>query len=114
MLSNQQEQLFTELTPAEGAAIAGGATYYLGNKSGIGVNYLINGKKRYLAPGKEVKYSFYKAPYVRYDRKIGPGYQERYVRLKKGKNNFDRMGNYLILGTSVVPNFAPTTGSQYY
>ena len=40
MQNNQQKQLFTELTPEEGAAVSGGATYYLGNKSGIGVNYI--------------------------------------------------------------------------
>ena len=113
MPSNQQEELFAELTPAEGAAIAGGATYYLGNKANIGVNYLMNGNKRYLAPGKEVKYSFSKAPYVIYDEKIGAGYEPKTVKLKKGKNNFDRIGNKLILGTVLVPNVVSTSGSEY-
>ena len=99
-----QEQLFTELTPEEGAVIEGGAYFYLGNKAGIGVNYTLNGQKKYLAPKAEVKYSFSKRPVVVYDKKIGPGYDPEVVKLVAGRNNFDRIGSDLILTTDIVAN----------
>ncbi|MDZ8258230.1 hypothetical protein [Nostoc sp. ChiQUE01b] len=106
-----QKQLFTELTLEEGAVIQGGTLFYLGNKAGIGVNYNINGQKKYLAPNAEVKYSFSRSPVVVYDSKIGPGYEPVVVKLVQGRNNFDRNGNDLILGTDIVPNFNATPKS---
>ncbi|MEH1940464.1 MAG: hypothetical protein V7L01_09640 [Nostoc sp.] len=99
-----QEQLLTELTPEEGAVIEGGANFYLGNKSGIGVNYNINGQDEFLKPNAEVVYSYSQPPVVVYDNKIGPGYNPVVRNLKEGRNNFDRRGDDLILTTSIVAN----------
>lgn len=108
------EEIFTDLTAAEGADISGGLTYAIGNKTDIGVNYSINGANQYLPPGKEYVYYYDDQPVVKYDSKIGPGY---YVALRypnPGKNNFDRSGKYLFLTTgssdpvaNVVANAVP-------
>ncbi|MBN3870918.1 hypothetical protein [Nostoc sp. JL33] len=111
-----QEQLFTELTLEEGAVIEGGAIYNLGNKSGITVNYLINGRKDFLYFNDERQYDFRRPPTVSFDQKIGPGYDVVNIPLSPGTNNFDTSEGYLILtggsdgpGANVVPaaaNFA--------
>ncbi len=93
-------QLFVDLTPEEGSTISGGATFYLGNKSGIGVNYTLNGQKGYLSPGQEYNFSYSQPPVVIYDKKIGAGYEPIVTNLAEGKNNFDRNGNDLILTTT--------------
>ena len=93
-----QEQLFRELTLEEGAAFQGGAEYILGNQAGITVNYSINGTNDSLFPGDETTYDFTRPPTVRFDRKIGTGYQPRSVRLTEGYNGFDiDEEGYLIL-----------------
>lgn len=99
VFSVDDEQLFAELTNAEGANISGGASYYLGNKSDITVNYNINGAKQALEPGEEFVYYYDEDPKVKYDRKIGTGYKETTKYLSPGNNNFDRDGSYLVLGT---------------
>ncbi|MEH2410654.1 hypothetical protein [Nostoc sp.] len=106
-----QEQLFTELTLEEGAVIEGGTIYNLGNKSGITVNYAINGQKDSLFFNDEKQYDFRRAPTVIFDAKIGPGVKIARVKLAPGNNNFDTSGGNLILGTGdnggVVPNAVP-------
>ncbi|MEH2407300.1 hypothetical protein [Nostoc sp.] len=97
-----QEQLFTELTLKEGAAIKGGLTYELSNHSGILINYDINGGSDFLNPG-DVKpyYSKFTAPTVTYDSQIGPGYAPVSQKLVSdpGQNVFDIIvsSNTLIL-----------------
>jgi outer membrane receptor for Fe3+-dicitrate len=100
------ESLFTDLSAEEASVVEGGANFYLGNKSGIGVNYTLNGQNQYLAAGAEVKYSFSNAPSVVFDRTIGAGYEPTVVKLGGERNNFDRRGNDLLLTTSVVANLA--------
>lgn len=92
-----QEQLFTELTLEEGAVIQGGIIYRLGNKSGITVNYLINGLKDFLYFNDEKQYDYRRPPIVSFDQKIGPGYEVVDIPLSPGSNNFDTSEGYLIL-----------------
>ncbi len=102
MISNDGEQLFAELTAAEGANVSGGTNYsryYIGNKTDIGINYSIKGEKYYLSPGEEDYYYAKERPVVMYDSKIGRGYEVASRYLKPGKNNFDREGKYLFLTT---------------
>ncbi|MDZ8187719.1 MAG: hypothetical protein RMX96_23065 [Nostoc sp. ChiSLP02] len=107
------QQFFTELTLEEGAVIEGGLLFNLGNKSGIGVNYNINGIKGFLNPDEEKTYSFFFRPTVKFDSKIGAGFVLRTVRLSPGNNNFDRIGSTLILGTgddnNPTPNIVPNS-----
>ncbi|MEH2293450.1 hypothetical protein [Nostoc sp.] len=86
-----QEQLFTELTLEEGAAIQGGLTYDLSNNSGIPINYDINGVSDFLNPGDVKPYSYSTAPTVSYDSQIGPGYVPVSQKLVSdpGQNVFD-------------------------
>ncbi|MCC5617164.1 hypothetical protein LC605_19175 [Nostoc sp. CHAB 5836] len=110
-----QEQLFTELTLEEGAVIEGGLRFNLGNKSDIEVNYDINGIKGFLNPDEEKTYSFFRAPTVSFDSKIGSGVVLKRVKLVPGNNNFDRIGKTLILGTGgggfPAPNIVPNTSA---
>ncbi len=94
------EQLFTELTPEQGAVIEGGAAYYIGNKSGIGLNFQIDGQHKYLKPGQEINYVSHYQPVVVYDSKLGPGYvpQVAYPQAGPFRNNFDRVSPH---GSSV-------------
>lgn len=93
------EQLFTELTPEEGASISGGLAYYIGNKTNIGVNFSINNIPQYLPSGKEYVYYYDDQPEVKYDSIIGSGYKVEKKYPNPGKNNFDRYGNHLFLTT---------------
>jgi hypothetical protein len=99
VFSVDDEQLFTELTSAEGANVSGGAAYYLGNKSDITVNYDINGAKQTLEPWEEFTYYYDEDPRVKYDSRIGSGYKVATKYLTPGNNNFDRNGNKLLLTT---------------
>ncbi|MEH2407298.1 hypothetical protein [Nostoc sp.] len=102
-----QEQLFTELTLEEGAAIKGGLTYELSNNSGIPINFNINGKSDVLNPGDVKPYSYFTAPTVGYDSQIGPGYVPVYQKLVSdpGQNVFDvaNGGSTFILTQSSPP-----------
>jgi hypothetical protein len=93
------EEILTELTAEEGADISGGLTYYIGNKTDIGVNYSINGASQYLPPGEEYVYYYGDQPVVEYDYKIGAGYYLTQDYPNPGRNNFDRSGNSLFLTT---------------
>ena len=103
------EQLFTELTPEEGAAVSGGfQRYYVGNKSGIGVNYEIQyinrfgnpvRKKEFVGSNKQDVFLSLNRPLVTFDSKIGSGVNLKAESLTPGKNNFDRAENFLILTT---------------
>jgi hypothetical protein len=100
------EQLVTDLTATEGENASGGYGFYtLGNKSGIGVNYTINGRQEYLKPYEEKSFFFFYDPTVAFDRKIGPGYEPSYQTLSSKRQNFDRTGDYLLLtGGAGTPN----------
>jgi hypothetical protein len=105
-LATIDASLLTELTVAEGEQASGGFGYYtLGNKSGITVNYFLNGKQRSLAPDESYTSFFFKDPLIQYDRKIGPGYEATYQYLSPNAQNFDRQGNYLLLAGDA--NLAP-------
>ncbi|MHC5780039.1 hypothetical protein [Nostoc sp.] len=99
-----QEQLFTELTLEEGAVIEGGLTYDLSNKSGLPLDYNINGISDFLNPGGDKKYVYSTAPTVDFDSQIGTG--SGYVPVSQtlvsepGKNVFDITGNTVVLTQS--------------
>lgn len=103
-----QEQLFTELTPEEGAVIEGGADYSIGNKSVDRVDYTLNGQIQSLNPNQQVTYTLPQQPVVVYDRMIGLDYNPVILRLAEGKNNFDRNGDNLILTTDSGANSGTT------
>lgn len=109
MISNDDQQLFTELTPAEGANVSGGYTYTIYNKSLIDVPFSFNGNNYEVDSGDEKSfYSRYQYAQVAYDSKIGPGYEPKYRSIKPGKSGFDQTAvDRLILTGNLVGGSNP-------
>ncbi|MEH2253228.1 hypothetical protein [Nostoc sp.] len=96
------EQLFTELTPEEGAMIKGGANYSLVNRSGNVVKYTLNGKNKVLNPNQDVTYSGSQRPDFGYYKKIGSNYKLVVVKLTEGQNSFYGNGYDLKLIADII------------
>lgn len=98
---NHYEQLFSELTPAEGANISGG-TYYqysIENNTDRVVSFNINGTQQYVPPkGEVVNYYDKRSVVVKYDAKIGRGIEEVTKSIRPGEYDFYRRNkDYLVL-----------------
>jgi hypothetical protein len=121
-LNTIDEQLLTDLTAEESEQASGGWGWYtIGNKSGLDVNYSINGEAKTLKPNETQTAFYWYDPTVAFDSKIGPGYEPTYQTLTKSVANFDRVynprenlvpnpyGDYLVLmdgSTGPVPNIS--------
>ena len=100
---NHHEQLFTELTPAEGANISGG-TYYqysIENNTDRDISFNINGTQQYVPPkGEFVNYYDKRSVVVKYDAKIGRGIEEVRKSIRPGEYDFVRRNkDYLVLNS---------------
>ncbi|MBV6627504.1 MAG: hypothetical protein KI793_32050 [Rivularia sp. (in: Bacteria)] len=93
-------------------------TYTILNRTNRGIDYNVGRRKAYIpAKGiRRLRRCFRRRkvyhPVVKFDRIIGSGYKLTRVRLRPGRNGFDRKGRILILttGTSAnrpVPNSLP-------
>lgn len=109
MISNDDQQLFTELTPAEGANVSGGYTYTIYNKSLIDVPFSFNGNNYEVDSGDERSfYSPYDYARVGYDSKIGAGYKPKYRWIEPGKSGFDQTAvDRLVLAGNLAGGSTP-------
>ena len=70
------EELFTELTPKEGAAIGGGNIYTFDNRCNRNFNPQVNGVQYRVPPLSQLSvYSPSSQAVIAYDNQIGPGYR---------------------------------------
>ncbi len=101
------EQLFTELTPAEGANISGGLDYKFRNRADALFPFTFNGVSQEVAPLSElVVQSNFDQAVIAYDQTIGPGYNLNSTVLRPGTTSIDRQGNtFLVIpaNTAGVP-----------
>ncbi|WP_157229248.1 hypothetical protein [Rivularia sp. PCC 7116] len=85
-------------------------TYTLLNRTNRGIDYNVGRRKAYIpAKGiRRLRRCFRRRrvyhPVVKFDRIIGSGYKLTRVRLRPGRNGFDRKGRILILTTGTVAN----------
>lgn len=98
MLNNtfslDDEQLFTELTLEEGAAINGGYDYIFDNRTDVTFPFTFNGQNKKVAPLSQLSLqSNINQAVIAYDSTIGPGYTLESKVVKPGTIGIDREDN---------------------
>ena len=84
------EQLFSELTPEEGAAVSGGNFYTFDNRSSATFKPQFNGVNYQVAPlSKLTLFSAFPQAGIVYDNKIGPGYELASLVITPGETSID-------------------------
>ena len=78
IMNNNQQELFTELNPSEGAAISGGGleVFTLKNKTKYNITYYLDGKKWLHKPGQTWIWSTKKGGTISFDTDGRSNYKE--------------------------------------
>ena len=88
------EQLFSELTPEEGAAVSGGNLYTFDNRSSATFKPQFNGVNYQVAPLSQLTlFSAFPQAVIAYDNKIGPGYELASLVITPGETSIDETGD---------------------